>query len=98
MAKRSFLALAVLIGGLGAGLLANLASAAPADCPTKLGEYVAGEATSDFVKHCMGEPGFENHNPDGRFVYIYDLDADTKAAFLFNLSGKLIRIRGYGRN
>lgn len=43
----------------------------------------------------MGQPEHEDHNPDGRYVYIYRPDVHTIMSFLFDAKGKLIRTRGY---
>jgi hypothetical protein len=67
-------------------------------CPASVDGYTAGESTSEFVKECLGIPIHEDHNPDGRFVYLYQIDGKTKVAFLFDASGKLIRTRGYQQN
>jgi hypothetical protein len=74
---------------------AGCAAPRPADCPKFVTDYVVGEATSDFVRSCMGQPVSEDHNPDGRYVYLYDLAPHVKVAFLFDSSGKLIRRQGY---
>lgn len=71
------------------------AAAPKATCPTTVAGYAAGETTSDFIKSCMGQPEHENHNPDGRYVYIYRPDVHTIMSFLFDAKGKLIRTRGY---
>ena len=74
------------------------APAPQAICPTTVAGYVAGEATSNLVKSCMGQPEHEDHNPDGRYVYLYRPDIHTIMSFLFDSKGKLIRTRGYHQN
>lgn len=73
-------------------------SNAPANCPKIVGGYKAGETTSQLVQSCLGSPFHENHNPDGRYVYLYKIDTTTTIAFLFDSSGKLIRTQGYKQN
>lgn len=75
-------------------------SSAPveAPCPKALGEYVAGESTSALVLRCVGKPHHEDHNPDGRFTYLYNLDQSVTVVFLFDSQSKLIRYRGYKQN
>ena len=73
------------------------ANTPPADCPSTLGGYKEGQATSEQVKQCLGKPVHEDRNPDGRYVYMYNIQGNT-VAFLFDSAGKLIRIRGYTKN
>jgi len=76
-------------------------SSAPAEagssavCPKTLDGYVSGRTTARFVKNCLGPPVREDRNPDGHFVDLYDIDKTTVFAFLFDASGKLVRLRGY---
>jgi len=67
-------------------------------CPNTVGGFVAGEATSEFVRGCLGKPKHEDRNPDGRYVYLYDIDKGTTVAFLFDSAGRLVRTRGYQQN
>lgn len=73
-------------------------AAASANCPKKIGEYKVGEATADQIKSCLGAPVDENHNPDGRYVYLYEVENNITVGFLFDASGKLMRTSGYKRN
>lgn len=73
-------------------------SALPADCPKKIGDYKAGEATSQQIRSCLGSPLNENHNPDGRFLYLYEVKSNITVGFLFDSSGKLISTQGYKKN
>ncbi|HCT04657.1 MAG TPA: hypothetical protein DIW86_04750 [Pseudomonas sp.] len=73
-------------------------AAASANCPKKIGDYKAGEATSEQIKGCLGAPVDENHNPDGRYVYLYEVENNITVGFLFDSSGKLMRTSGYKRN
>lgn len=70
----------------------------PESCPKTIADYKAGETTSQLVKSCLGLPLHENHNPDGRYVYLYRNDTATIIAFLFDTSGKLIRTQDYKQN
>lgn len=67
-------------------------------CPRAPGEYVAGESTSALVLRCLGKPHHEDHNPDGRFTYLYNLNQSATVVFLFDSQNKLIRHRGYKQN
>jgi len=78
-------------------LTQGCANTPPADCPTTLGGYKEGQATSVEVKQCLGKPAHENRNPDGRYIYMYNIQGNT-IAFLFDSTGKLIRIKGYVKN
>ncbi|KTC51471.1 hypothetical protein AO262_17685 [Pseudomonas fluorescens ABAC62] len=70
----------------------------PANCPKTVGDYKVGESTSQEIQSCLGTPYYENHNPDGRYVYLYKLDTAITIAFVFDASGKLINTRGYKQN
>lgn len=70
-------------------------SASTTDCPSNLSGYKEGVSTTQQVKACMGAPSDEDHNPDGRFVYGYQLKDKTLVKFLFNSNGTLIRVRAY---
>lgn len=78
-------------------LFQGCANTPPADCPSTLGGYKAGQATSEQVKQCLGKPTHEDRNPDGRYVYMYNIQGNM-IAFLFDSADKLIRIRGYTKN
>lgn len=58
---------------------------------------VQGMATADQVKAKLGKPSYEDHNPDGRFIYMYDQPGSRVTAYLFDSGGHLIRIRAYQR-
>lgn len=65
-------------------------------CPTKVGEYVVGEATAQFIKGCLGAPAHEDRNPDGRFIYYYEIDGGvTIVAFLFDSQNILIKVNAF---
>jgi hypothetical protein len=84
--------------GLGlATLLQGCANMVPTGfvCPDTVGGYKPGETNSAEVQHCMGDPVHEDHNPDGRYIYMYQLKDGTILAFLFDSSDKLIRVSGY---
>lgn len=70
----------------------------PENCPKKIGGYKVGETTSQLVQTCLGSPFHEDHNPDGRYVYIYEIDTNIFVSFLFEASGQLIRTHGYKKN
>jgi hypothetical protein len=61
------------------------------------GTSIQGLATADQVKAKLGKPSFEDHNPDGRFIYMYDQLNNQVAAYLFDAKGALIRVRTYQR-
>jgi hypothetical protein len=94
-ARLSFVAAIALLAGCATAPASR--SSRPANCPDNAGGYVDGVATSDFVKSCLGNPSHIDKNPDGRYVYLYNLRSGTVITFLFDSSGKLIRTRGYGR-
>jgi len=79
------------VGWAGASTVSSTA------CPSILSEYKEGETTATEVKRCLGDPVHEDHNSDGRFVYVYSPDEKTMATFLFDSSEKLIRIRSYSK-
>ena len=64
-------------------------------CPKTFGDYKPGVINSAEVKQCMGDPVHEDHNPDGRYIYMYESTDGTIVAFLFDSSDKLIRVNGY---
>jgi hypothetical protein len=70
------------------------ASAAP--CPKTVDGYAAGQTYASAVKRCLGDPAHEDHNPDGHFVYIYNLPEGQMTAFLFDSTSMLVRTRSYG--
>lgn len=78
-------------------LFQGCANTPPVNCPSTLGGYKQGQATSEEVRQCLGKPVHEDRNPDGRYVYIYNIQGNM-IAFLFDSAGKLIRIRGYSKN
>lgn len=65
-------------------------------CPKTINGYKAGKANAAFVKKCLGKPDYEDHNPDGRFVYEYDVPKGDMTAFLFDPNSMLVRVRVYG--
>ena len=68
-------------------------------CPHEIADYDGSDATADLVKRCLGKPTSEDHNRDGRFVYMYSArGGDLYLAFLFDPAGKLIRMNAYARN
>lgn len=68
--------------------------AEPARCSSLIDGYVKGSSTAQFVQSCLGEPNHKDHNPDGRFVYLYRFD-DLVTTFLFDDSGVLIRSNSF---
>ncbi|MDP1632136.1 MAG: hypothetical protein Q8L66_12030 [Caulobacter sp.] len=87
------------------GALAQTEEAPPAPikhlakCPDNVGDYIDSDATAPFVKKCLGAPTTENHNPDGRFVYLYSLQGGKLTlTFLFASDGSMIRLRAYKTN
>ena len=96
----------ILLAALLFAAAINSANASPIKDPNKLNALVVGESTSEQVLESLGQPVHEDHNPDGRFVYVYDLDLpdanDPKApamkgmvSILFGSDSKLIRFRIY---
>lgn len=69
------------------------ATAAP--CPKTVDGYTAGQTNASAVTRCLGNPAHEDHNPDGHFVYIYNLPEGQMTAFLFDSGGMLVRTRSY---
>jgi hypothetical protein len=70
-----------------------------ANCPTSPADFMDSDATAALVTRCLGKPFHENHNQDGRYVYMYSFKGGTVyAAFLFDPSGVLIRVRYYAVN
>ncbi|TDR81912.1 hypothetical protein [Paludibacterium purpuratum] len=70
----------------------------PAGCPDTISGFVDGKVKAEEVQRCMGKPINENHNPDGRFIYMYGLNENQVVAFLFDKDGILIRKRGFQKN
>lgn len=64
-------------------------------CPSNIAKFPVGETTSDHVVSCMGEPQHENYNPDGRFIYMYEVKGNITLNYLFGKDKKLIKIVGY---
>jgi hypothetical protein len=60
--------------------------------------FVLGKTTADEVKHKFGKPVVENHNPDGRFVLMFDAPEGKGRMLgaLFDSAGNLTAIRLYG--
>lgn len=71
----------------------SVASSSPG--PTSSSPFTEGKSTADEIKVALGKPSHEDHNPDGRFVYIYDASSGGMTAYLFDSKGVLIRIRRY---
>ncbi len=67
-------------------------------CPGRLDGFMNGVTTADQIKACLRQQPYENHNPDGRFVYMYNLKNDVKVAYLFDSSGILIKTNVYKKN
>lgn len=64
-------------------------------CPERLDGFINGEATADQIKGCLGNPHHEDHNPDGRFVYLYTLKNKITITYLFESTGVLTRTNAY---
>ena len=62
--------------------------------PAIVGTLKQGTTTSDEVKQKLGPPVHEDHNKDGRFVYLYD-PGKYYSGFLFDAKGVLTAIRVY---
>lgn len=65
---------------------------------TPAGAIMEGQTTADQIKSKLGKPSYEDHNPDGRFIYMYDQPNNQVVAYLFDAKGVLIRIRAYQRS
>jgi hypothetical protein len=72
-------------------------TATPASATAPANTFVEGKSTAEDVKAALGKPDHENHNPDGRFVYLYS-SPNGMITYLFDSKGVLIRIRGYTKN
>ncbi len=70
----------------------------PESCPKNIGDYKVGQSTSQEIQTCLGTPYHENYNADGRYIYLYEINADATIAFVFDVSGNLIDTRGYKFN
>lgn len=74
----------------------------------KINSLKKGESTSEFVLSQFGKPDYEDHNPDGRYIFQYPFSFAGKtadqapltgtAAFLFGPDSKLMAIRFYKEN
>lgn len=62
------------------------------------GFFAVNTATAEQVRDKLGKPEMENHDPDGRFVYIYKSPAGLYVTYLFDKAGTLTRIRAYSVN
>lgn len=71
-------------------------AAAATPCPKTVAGYTAGQIDASAVKRCLGVPAHEDHNPDGQFVYLYNLPEGQMTAFLFDSGSMLVRTRSYG--
>ena len=69
-----------------------------ASCPERLDGFTNGEATAEQIKGCLGQPHHEDHNPDGRFVYLYNLKNKITITYLFESSGVLTRTNVYKKD
>ncbi|GAA0586377.1 hypothetical protein [Rhizomicrobium electricum] len=60
--------------------------------------FTAGKSTADEVRKKFGKPITENHNPDGRFVLMFDAPEGKGRMLgcLFDSAGVLTAIRRYG--
>ena len=85
-------------------LLANPLLAATITERSAFSDFKEGKTTSQQVKTALGDAVHEDHNPDGRYVYLYQFDfpADGDkpamkgfASFLFSKENTIIRIRFY---
>lgn len=78
-----------------------------AQCPIEVGgklnpeilrTFQTGLTTADQVKHALGEPAYQDHNPDGRFVFEYQTGKGAYVyAMVFSPEGKLNKIVVYGK-
>lgn len=97
-----FLGLALLLATATAFAQSQAGSAglnfpvAATPCPKTVEGYTAGQTYASAVKRCLGVPAHEDHNPDGHFVYIYNLPEGQMTAFLFDSGSLLVRTRSYG--
>ena len=39
--------------------------------PSLVRQFQVGLTTAADVKRALGDPAYENHNPDGRFIFMY---------------------------
>jgi outer membrane protein assembly factor BamE (lipoprotein component of BamABCDE complex) len=97
--KRVFLGLvfAVLSASASAGTITDV---------SKVNSIHREQTSAAQVKAILGEPVHEDHNPDGRFIYMYNFDLpNVKSpqaphvkglmAFLFNANGTFQVLRVY---
>jgi outer membrane protein assembly factor BamE (lipoprotein component of BamABCDE complex) len=73
--------------------------------PQQINSLVKGKTTAEDVIKTFGKPEHEDHNPDGRFVYLYPFSLQGKTAsepplegkitFLFSSDGKLAGLKMY---
>ena len=80
---------------VGCGSTTKPSADSSANCPANVAKFVAGEATSDFVKGCLGKPDNEDYNPDGRYIYLYYGRNGLVFSYLFGSDDKLIKVSGY---
>lgn len=85
-------AAAILLAGVSA-----MASAAD-NCPERLDGFEKGAATAEQIKACLGAPQHEDHNPDGRSVYLYRLKNGIAITYLFDSNGVYQQFRAYKDN
>lgn len=67
-------------------------------CPERLDGFENGKATAEQIKGCLGPPHYGDHNPDGRFVYLYNLKNGITVTYLFDAGGVLTRMSVYKKN
>lgn len=79
------------------GGCAGMVARSGAPCPTTYNGFKEGEATSADVKACLGDPINEDHNKDGRYVYVYSPSDNRMFTYLFDPHGKLVAFRAYGK-
>ncbi len=66
--------------------------------PGILSTFQTGVTTADQVKHALGEPAYQNHNPDGRFIFEYQTGKGSSIyALVFSPEGVLNKIAVYGK-
>lgn len=92
--------LSVVAVGLCAGTFALAEEPPPrvpeqTQCPERLDQFVDGGASALFIVKCIGKPANEDHNPDGRFVYLYKLKGGITITYLFDPNGLLLGTRVY---